>query len=79
MDMLKKFFPYSFAPKKDVVALVINIIIYLVVGALAGIAIGLVSIIPIIGFIIGLLGGLVDLYVLIGIVLSCLDYFKVLK
>ena len=39
MEMLKKFFPFSFTAKKDVVALVINIIIYLVVGAVIGIVI----------------------------------------
>lgn len=79
MDLLKKFFPFSFITKKDVVALVVNIVIYLAVGVLIGFAIKLVSIIPLIGFIIGLLGGLVDLYILVGIILSCLDYFKVLK
>ena len=41
MDMLKKYFPLSFREKKDIVALVINIIIYLVVGVIAGFVIGL--------------------------------------
>ena len=70
MDLLKTFFPFSFTAKKDVVALVVNVIIYLLVGAVAGIAIAILSKLPIIGFIIGLLGGLVDLYVFIGIVLA---------
>ena len=79
MDMLKKFFPFSFKEKKDVAALVINVLIYLVVGLIAGFAIGLLAIIPIVNLIVGLLGGLIDLYVLVGIVLSILDYLKVLK
>lgn len=79
MDMLKKFFPYSFKPKDSVAALVVNIIVYIVAAAIAGILIGVLVLVPIIGIIIGLLGGLVDLYALIGIVLSVLDYMKVLK
>lgn len=79
MDMLKKFFPFSFTAKNDVTALVVNIVIHLIAGVLIGFAIKLISIIPLIGFIAGLVGGVVDLYILVGIILSCLDYFKVLK
>ena len=79
MEMLKKFFPFSFGEKKDVAALGINCLIYLVVGIVAGFLIGILAKIPVLGILIGLVGSLVDLYVLVGIVLSCLDYFKVLK
>ena len=79
MDMLKKFFPFSFKAKNNVAALVINLILYIVIGAVIGIVIGLLAAIPLVGIIIGIVGGLIDLYVLIGIVLSILDYLKVLK
>ncbi|MBO5079012.1 MAG: hypothetical protein J6B67_04945 [Oscillospiraceae bacterium] len=79
MEMLKKFFPFSFGEKNDVAALIINCLIYLVVGIVAGFLIGILAKIPVLGIVIGLVGSLVDLYVLVGIVLSCLDYFKVLK
>lgn len=79
MDMLKKFFPLSFQPKPDVASLVINILIQLVVGLVVGWVIGIVILIPIVGIIVGLLGGLLDLYITAGIVISCLDYFKILK
>ena len=79
MDLLKKYFPYSFTEKKDVVALVINVLLYLIVGTVAGILIKLLVFIPVLGVIIGLVGGLVDLYVLAGVGLSVLDYFKILK
>ena len=79
MDMLKKYFPFSFGEKKDLAALIINILIYLVVGIVAGAIIALVSIIPILGVLIGLVGALIDLYVLVGIILSVLDYLKILK
>ena len=79
MDILKKVFPYSFKAKDGVAGLIINILVYLVVGLVAGALIGIFAKLPIIGILIGLLGGLVDLYVLAGIVISVLDYLKVLK
>ncbi len=72
MDMLKKFFPYSFGAK-DVTGLVIKILVYLVAGAVVGFVLGLI---PLIG---GLLGSLVGLYSTVGIVLVILDYLKVIK
>ena len=65
--------------KKDVAALVISIILHLVVGAVLGIAVALVSWIPLIGWLIGALMGLVNLYIFISIVLAVLDYLKVIK
>ena len=79
MDMLKKIFPFSFKEKKDVAALIINILLYLVGDIVAGAVIGLLASIPVIGIVFSLVGSLVGLYCLVGLVLSCLDYFKVLK
>lgn len=83
METLKKFFPYSFKAKKDVAALIVNIIVYLVAELIAGAIIGLVSTIlggiAILAWALGVVGGLVGLYALIGIVLSILDYLKVIK
>ena len=45
MDMLKKYFPFSFKAK-DVKDLVINIVIYLVVSIVAGWVLGLIGAIP---------------------------------
>lgn len=78
MDILKKFFPYSFGVK-DLTDMIVKIIVYVVVGAIASVLIGLLKEIFIIGAIIGALGGLVDLYCTVGIVLAILDHFKVLK
>ena len=83
METLKNLFPYSFKAKKDVAALIINIIVYLVVGFIAGALIGFVapifSGIAILAWAIRVICGLIDLYAFIGIVLSILDYLKVLK
>ena len=74
MDTLKKIFPLSFKEKKDVAALIINILIQLVVGIIAGALIAILAKIPIIGIIIGIVGALVDVYVVAGIVLAILHY-----
>lgn len=79
MDMLKIYFPLAFAAKKDITALVINIIIHIVINAVAGVAIALLIKIPLIGIIVSTVGGLVSLYFLISLVLSILDYLKILK
>lgn len=79
MDMIKKFFPFSFGVR-DVIDLVIKIVIYLVVGLVISLICRVIGIIPVIGPIIGwLVGSVVDLYALVGIVLSVLDFLKVIK
>ncbi len=88
MDILKKYFPFSFG-SKDVASLIIKVVIYvaaLIVGAaVLGLVGALVSIITLgflaglVGFIGFVVGGLFELYVVVGIVLTFLDYFKILK
>ena len=72
MEMLKKFFPYSFGAA-DVKGLVIKILVYLVASAVLGFILGLI---PLLG---GLVGGVVGLYCTVGWILAILDYMKVLK
>ena len=79
MDMLKQIFPFSFAAKNDLTALIINIVVYIAVGAVVGFVLGLLGQIPFIGFLFSLIGWVVGLYCLVGIVLAVLDYMKVLK
>lgn len=73
MHFLKTVFPFSFTPV-DVRAFIITLVIYAVVGAAAGLVIGLLSKLWLIGWIFSLVGGLVDLYVLVGIILTVLSY-----
>lgn len=87
METLMKIFPYSFKEKKDTAALVINILLHIAVSVGVGIIIAVLDLIlvfiPLIGTIVisllDIVGKVVGLYLLIGIVLSCLDYFRVLK
>jgi hypothetical protein len=83
MDMIKKFFPFSFNVKgMDINSLVVSIIIYVVAGFLLGLVFGLVgTILSVIklGFLMGILGTVVGIYCFAGIVLAVLKFFDVLK
>lgn len=72
MDMLKKFFPYSFGAQ-DVKGLVLKVLIYLVVSAVVCTVLGLI---PLVG---GILSTVAGLYCTVGWILAILDYLKVLK
>ena len=52
METLKKFFPYSFKAKKDIGALIVNILIQFLICAVAGVLIGICAKLPLIGWII---------------------------
>ena len=78
--MLKKFWPTPFKVKeKDVNSFVVQLIIFVIVCAVAGAIIGLLAKIPLIGLIFGIIGGLVELYGTIGVVLCILKFCGFLK
>ncbi len=87
METLKKIFPLSFKYTGSVANLIIGVLVYLVVGIVAGALIWLASAITgwipvlggILGWVLGILGALVDVYVIAGIVVQFLSHFKVLK
>ena len=80
MDFLKKVWPTTFKIKpKDITSFAVQLIIFIIVTAIAGAVIGLLSSLPVIGFIFAILGSLLGLYTTIGIVLCILNYFDVLK
>ncbi len=79
MATLKKLFPYSFKAKKDLGALIVNVLIYFVFDIVAGAIIGLLSGLPLIGWAFALVGSLLGLYVTVGLILSILHYLKVVK
>ena len=78
MDLLKKFFPYSFRAN-DVSSLIITILVYIVADVICGFAIGLLSGIPLIGILIGLVGSLLGIYFFAGIIIAVLNFLKILK
>ncbi len=78
INNLKKYFPFQ-ATEADVKSLVIAILLYIIVGFIAGLVMVLVALIPVINLLLGIVGALVDLYCLAGIVLAILDFLGVLK
>lgn len=78
MDLLRKFFPYSFRAN-DVAGLIVTILVYIVADVVCGFAIGLLSGLPLIGIVIGLVGSLLGIYFFAGIVIAVLHFLKVLK
>lgn len=87
MEALKKLFPLSFKRTDSVANLVIGILLYLVVGVIAGALIWLSTFltvwIPVVGLIIAwilrVVSSLVGIYVLAGIVIQILVFAKVIK
>ncbi len=87
MDTLKKLFPLSFKYVKDVANLIIGILIYLVIGIVAGFVIALATMIvgwipilgALVGWALGIIASLMELYILAGIVIQILVFLKVIK
>ncbi len=87
MQALKKIFPLSWKYTKDVANLIIGIILYVVVGIVAGALIALSTLligwIPVVGWLVawalGVVGSLIGVYVLAGIVIQILVFAKVIK
>ena len=76
MEVLKRYFPFSFKEKSDLRGLLINVLLYLAAAAIIGVFIGIFSGVPVINWIFGIIGALVEIYVVSGILLSVLDYAK---
>ena len=87
MDKLQKIFPISFKRAGSVADLVIGIILYLIIGALAGALIALAALItvwiPIVGLLIawllGIVSSIIEIWVFAGIVILVLAFLKVIK
>ena len=78
MDFLKTLWPTPFKIKsKDLKSFLIQLIIFIVVCAVVGVLIGILSAIPILGVIFWILGSLLELYSLVGIVLCILKFLDV--
>ena len=79
MDFLKKLWPTPFQiKKKDVASFLVQLIIFIVICAVAGLVLGFLSGIPVVGVIFSILASLVGLYSLIGIVLCILKFCAVI-
>ena len=80
MDMLKKLWPTPFKiERKNLSSFLIQLIIFIVVCAVVGVLIGVLSAIPILGIIFWIFGSLLEIYSIVGIVLCVLVFLDVIK
>ena len=79
MDLLKKYFPYSFGVK-DLTNLIIKIIVYVVAGVIIATIAGIIGKIPLVGGILGwAIGTVANIYTTAGWIFAILNYLKILK
>ena len=77
---LEKFVKLDFKNNAELLTMLVKIAAYLVVGVVAGVALGIAgAILPFLGFFWWVVGTLVEVYNIAGIVLTLLDYFKVFE
>jgi len=80
MDFLRKFWPTPFKiEEKNVVSFIIQLVIFVVVCAVVGWLISLLSGIFLIGIIFAIIGAVLELYSLIGIILCILKFIGAVK
>ena len=87
MATLKKFFPLSFKYTADVASLIVGILIYIVLGIIAGALVALATFLtgwipvlgPVIAWLLGIVSSLFGVYNLAGIVILILAFAKVIK
>ncbi len=75
MNFLKTLWPTPFKIKKgDLGSFLVQLIIFIIICAVVGWLLGLLSGIPIVGVIFGIVGSLLGLYSLVGVVLCILKF-----
>ena len=79
MDILKKVFPVSFRFSDTVANLVVGIIIYVLLGTVAGVLLGFVPNLPVVNILTALTSSVISLYGVGGIVILILSFTRVLK
>ena len=80
MDFVKPLWPTPFKVKeKDIGSLVIQLIIFLVVCAVVGVLLSVLSGIAIIGPVFWIVGSLMEVYSIVGIVLCVLKFLGAVK
>ncbi len=76
MDTIKKFWPIPFkVTKGDTSSFIVNLIVFIVICAIGGIAIGVLNmLVPFLSVIWWILGSLLELYGFIGIILCIIRF-----
>ena len=78
LNAIKPYFPNAFKAN-SVKALVIALVIYAVITAVANIVTGLLGWIPVVGWLLGILAWLINIYCVAGVILSLLVFLKIVQ
>ncbi len=81
MDILHQLWPTPFKVKeKDVASLIIQLIIFIIICALGGVVLGLLTgLLPFLGIVWWICGSLMELYGLVGIILCICKFLGAVK
>ena len=80
MDLLRSIWPTPFKiQRKNPVSFVIQLIAFVIICAVVGLLIGVLSAVPIVGIIFWIIGSFMELYSIVGIVLCILVFLDVIK
>ena len=78
MNLIKSLWPTPFKIKKgNLFSFLFQLVVFLVLAAVAGLVIGFLSKVPVVGVVFTILGSLMGLYTLIGIILCILKFLGV--
>ncbi len=76
MDFFRKLWPTPFRIQRgNLISFLVQLLIFVLVCAIAGFIIGILAKLPIVGFVFAFLGSLMELYGGIGAVLCILKFF----
>lgn len=74
---VRSYFPLNAnVRRQELSTLILCIVIYLIISAVAGLAASLLGWIPVVGWVVDVVAWLIGVYCLAGIVLAILDYLK---
>ena len=80
MEFLKNLWPTPFKIKRgNLVSFIVQLIIFLVICAVAGVLLGWLQKIAVIGFVFAILGSLMGIYSIVGIVLCVLVFLGIMR
>ena len=80
MEFLKNLWPTPFKIKRgNLVSFIVQLIIFLVICAVAAVLIGWLQEIAVIGFVFAILGSLMGIYSIVGIVLCVLVFLGIMR
>jgi len=77
--MINKLFPFTKSAKKSLVSLIVYVILFAGVGAVAGFIGKLTGWLPLLGWLFNLLVWVIRVYCGLSIIVAILAYFKVIK